>query len=396
MQRGGGTRAAGTARSWPPLPALTPMLASPGDLPGPAEDQQWAYETKWDGSRVLAFLDGGRARFRSRNDLEVTVSYPELADLGAVLGARQAILDGEVVAFGADGRPSFARLQKRMHVGRAADAQRLSGTDPVRYLIFDVLYLDGSPTIGLPYRQRRELLAELDLDGASWQCPPYFAGNGALVLRASQELGLEGVVAKRLESSYRPGRRSPDWRKIKNIRVQEVVVLGWQPGNGRRAGTIGSVLVGVPDGGDETPASPGPGSQADGGKAPGGQADGGKADGGKADGGKRDGGKGPGGKPHARAHAGRAHRLRYAGKVGTGFTEAALNALHDQLRPLGRPTPALASPPPRADIVGAQWVEPRLVAEVGFGEWTPDGRLRHPVWRGLRPDKSVGDVRLEG
>ena len=340
MARGNRAPAGRPARSWPSLPALTPMLATAGALPGPAEDTAWAYETKWDGSRVLAFVDWGRVRLRSRNDLDVTVSYPELAGLGDRLGNRQAILDGEVVAFGADGLPSFARLQRRMHVGRASDALRLSGSDPVRYLVFDVAHLDGEPTIGLPYRQRRELLEGLQLDDGSWQCPPYFAGNGASLLRASQELGLEGVVAKRLDSTYRPGRRSPDWRKIKNIRSQEVVVLGWQPGNGRRAGTIGSVLVGVPE--------------------PGGSAG-----------------------------------LRYAGKVGTGFSDAALAVLHRQLRALARPTPALATPPPRPETASAQWVEPRLVAEVGFGEWTPDGRLRHPVWRGLRPDKSVRDVRLE-
>lgn len=343
MKRGSGAPAGGRARSQPPPLAggLTPMLATAGVLPSPAEDEQWAYETKWDGVRVLAFIDGGRVHLRSRNDLDITVSYPELEGLGSRLGAGQAVLDGEVVAFGPDGRPSFARLQKRMHVGQAAEAQRLSGTDPARYLIFDVLHLDGSATIGLPYQRRRQLLEELDLDGASWQCPSYFAGNGAMVLQASQQLGLEGVVAKRLTSTYRPGRRSPDWRKIKNLRTQEVVVLGWQPGNGRRAGTIGSILVGVP--GDEAAAA----------------------------------------------------GLRYAGKVGTGFTDAALTALHRQLKPLARPTPALAAPPPRADTVGAQWVQPELVAEVAFGEWTPDGRLRHPVWRGLRPDKSVSDVRLE-
>lgn len=343
MTRGLGSPAGDPARSGGPLPGdLTPMMAVPGVLPGPAEDAQWAYETKWDGVRVLAFVEGGQIRLRSRNDLDITVSYPELEGLGSQLGGVQAVLDGEVVAFGADGRPSFARLQKRMHVGQAAEARRLSGTDPARYLVFDLLHLDGSATIGLPYQQRRQLLEGLDLDGASWQCPPYFAGNGAIVLEASQQLGLEGVVAKRLSSTYRPGRRSPDWRKIKNIRTQEVVVLGWQAGNGRRAGTIGSVLVGVPADGESA-----------------------------------------------------ASGLRYAGKVGTGFTEAALTALHQKLRPLARPTPALATPPPRADIVGAQWVQPELVAEVGFGEWTPDGRLRHPVWRGLRPDKSVSDVRLE-
>ncbi|MEO6500682.1 MAG: non-homologous end-joining DNA ligase [Jatrophihabitantaceae bacterium] len=341
MKRGLGSPAGEPARSQP-LPGLTPMLATAGDLPAPADDAQWAYETKWDGVRVLAFIEGGRVRLRSRNDLDITVSYPELEELGSRLGNGQLILDGEVVAFGADGRPSFARLQKRMHVGQAGEAQRLSRTDPARYLIFDLLHLDGAATIGLPYQQRRQLLEELDLDGASWQCPSYFAGNGEMVLQASQQLGLEGVVAKRLASAYRPGRRSPDWRKIKNLRTQEVVVLGWQPGNGRRAGTIGSILVGVPGEGESAAAG-----------------------------------------------------LRYAGKVGTGFTDAALDALHRQLRPLARPTPALTAPPPRAYTVGAQWVRPELVAEVAFGEWTPDGRLRHPVWRGLRPDKSVSDVRLE-
>ncbi|HEX8092873.1 non-homologous end-joining DNA ligase [Jatrophihabitans sp.] len=357
MARSGGLPAGEQAPPRPALPALTPMLAVAGELPSPAEDDRWAYETKWDGCRTLAFLDGGRVRLRSRNDLEVTVSYPELAGLGTRLGNRTAILDGEVVAFGTDGRPSFARLQRRMHVGRASQAQRLSGTDPVRYLIFDVLHLDGSATTGLPYRQRRELLADLQLDDGSWQCPPYFAGNGASVLRASQELELEGVVAKRLDSTYRPGRRSPDWRKIKNVRSQEVVVLGWQPGHGRRAGTIGSVLVGVPGEAGHAGAA------------------------------------GRAGKDRA-ARIGAAG-LRYAGKVGTGFTDAALIALHRQLRPLARRTPALETPPPPAETGNAQWVEPRLVAEVGFGEWTPDGRLRHPVWRGLRPDKSVSDVRLE-
>jgi bifunctional non-homologous end joining protein LigD len=332
--------------------ALTPMLATAGTLPSPAEDAQWGYETKWDGARVLTFIDSGRVRLRSRNDLDVTVSYPELAGLGAALGGRRVVLDGEVVAFGTDGRPSFARLQKRMHVGRAGDAQRLSGTDPVRYLAFDLLSLDGEATVELPYSERRRLLEDLELDGAGWQCPRYFAGNGPSVLRASQELRLEGVVAKRLNSSYRPGRRSPDWRKIKNIRTQEVVVLGWQPGNGRRAGTIGSILVGVP-GDPAAVGSPAGGSPASG------------------------------------------TGLRYAGKVGTGFSQAALAALHRQLQPLTRRTPAVSTPPPPAETPGVQWVQPVLVGEVGFGEWTPDGRLRHPVWRGLRPDKSAEEVRLE-
>jgi bifunctional non-homologous end joining protein LigD len=313
------------------------MLAVPDDLPSAREDERWGYETKWDGVRILAFFDRGELRLRSRNDLDVSVSYPELQGLGEQLGTSQVVLDGEVVAFGTDGRPSFARLQKRMHVGRHSDAMRLSGTDPVRYLVFDVLHLNGSATTELPYHRRRELLEGLDINGSHWQTPPYFSGGGEQLLRASQQLGLEGVVAKRLESRYLPGRRSSDWRKIKNVRSQEVVVVGWKPGNGRRAGTIGSVLLAVP---------------------------------------------GPDG-------------LHYAGKVGTGFSDAALTALHARLAPLGRPSTPVSTALTRLETLDAHWVQPSLVAEVAFSEWTPDDRLRHPVWRGLRPDKSVDEVRRE-
>ena len=324
---------------WQPLPDLIrPMLTVLDEhLPPADQDAAWGYEMKWDGVRAIGYVAGGRIRLLSRNDLDITASYPELRALGAALGTTQAVLDGEIVALDADGRASFRRLQQRMHVANPTQARRLSETVPVVYLIFDVLHLDGAPTVDLPYSRRRELLEGLGLRGRSWQVPPSFTGGGADVLQASREHGLEGVVAKRLDSRYRPGRRSPEWRKVKNVQTQEVVIGGWRPGQGRRAGMIGSLLIGVP---------------------------------------------GPEG-------------LRFAGGVGTGFTERMLKDLARQLGPLERKTHPFAAGPPAAQTRDAHWVSPRLVGEVSYAEWTGDGRLRHPSWRGLRPDKSPADVTVE-
>lgn len=323
---------------WTPLPDLVrPMLAVLATLPDPAQDEHWAYETKWDGVRAVAYVEGGRLlRLLSRNDLDLARSYPEIRPLGAALGSTQAVLDGEIVAFHA-GRSDFGRLQRRMHVDDPAQARRLASLVPVVYLIFDVLHLDGRSTTGLPYTQRRELLDGLHLAGPAWQTPPSFTGGGADVLRASQENGLEGIVAKRLTSPYRPGMRSPDWRKVKNVRTQEVVVVGWKPGAGRRAGGIGSLVLAV----------------------------------------NNDAG------------------LVYAGGVGTGFTAAMLDDLARLLEGSERASSPLVADPPRAQVREVHWVTPRLVGEVAFAEWTADGRLRHPSWRGLRPDKSPDDVRRE-
>jgi len=318
---------------WQPIPDdVRPMLATLGSLPN--DDEHWAYEMKWDGVRALVRVEGGRITIKSRNDIDVTVSYPELRALGEQLGTTQVLLDGEIVSFDDEGRPSFRRLQQRMHVASAASARRLAESDPAVYLIFDLLHLDGRSLLGLPYTQRRELLDGLELAGTSWQTPPVFEGNGTQAVRASQQQGLEGVVAKRLTSRYRPGRRSPDWVKVKNIRAQEVVVGGWRPGKGRREGTIGSLLLGLP--------------------------------------GERG--------------------LTYIGQVGTGFTDDMLADLLSRLKRLARKTSPFNPDVPRADARDALWVSPRLVGEVAFGEWTSDGRLRHPAWRGLRPDKSPDEV----
>ena len=320
-----------------PLPELVrPMLAAPGSaVPGP--DDQWGFEFKWDGVRAVCYVEGGRVRILTRNDRDATLSYPELRGLGEALGARPAVLDGEIVAFGPEGVPSFGALQERMHVADAGRARRLSSRTPVVYLAFDLLHLDGRSTVGLPYEERRRLLDGLHLAGDHWQTPPWFRGGGESILEAARDQHLEGVVAKRLHSAYQPGRRSSDWVKVKQARMQEVLIVGWTPGQGRRRDRLGALLLGVPDDG----------------------------------------------------------ALRYAGKVGTGFTDRMLDELGAMLAPLERSTPPVTGPLPRAQVAGATWVEPTLVGEVAFSEWTRDRRLRHPSWRGLRPDKDPSEVVLE-
>jgi bifunctional non-homologous end joining protein LigD len=315
---------------------VRPMLAVPGELPPAAEDDRWAYELKWDGVRAVGYADGGNLRLFSRNDLEITASYPEVVGLAGSLGT-DAVVDGELVAFDERGVPSFARLQERMHVRDVAVSRRLAGRVPVVYLVFDVLSLTGRSLLDVPYLERRDVLAGLEIAGTSWQAPPSFLAPGADVLAASREQHLEGVVAKRRGSRYRPGRRSPDWRKVKHVRMQEVVVVGWRSGKGRREGGIGALLLAV---------------------------------------------NGPEG-------------LVFAGGVGTGFTERMLADLAARLSSLARATSPLAVQPAAGETRDAHWVTPRLVGEVAYTEWTPDGRIRHPSWRGLRPDKSPAEVERE-
>jgi len=327
---------------WQPLPKLIkPMLATLGALPGKDEDADWAYEMKWDGVRAVVYVEGGRVRTMTRNDRDVTGTYPELRRLGANMGATQAVLDGEIVAFDDRGRPSFGRLQQRMHVTNDTQVRRLVEAVPVVYVIFDLLHLDGRPTLDLPYAQRREILDGLGLSGSSWQTSPYFRGGGETVVQASQEQQLEGVMAKLLSSAYLPGKRTDRWRKVKNHLAQEVLIVGWKPGKGRREGRIGALLLAVP--------------------APKGLPDG----------------------------------LIYAGQVGTGFTDAELDRLAKKLKPLERKTPPVTGPVPRPVARDAHWVSPKLVGEVEFAEWTGEGKLRHPSWRGLRPEKGPDEVTRE-
>jgi bifunctional non-homologous end joining protein LigD len=324
-----------------PMPErLLPMLAGAGRLP--SDEAKWSFEVKWDGVRAIAYLKPGRLRLESRNLNEITDAYPEVRGILLQTGMRDAILDGEIVAFDKSGRPSFERLQSRMHVTSQSAIRRLAKSTPVVYAIFDLLYLDGRSLMALPYEQRRTRLEELELGGPAWRVPSVHPGRGQGLLEATAAQGLEGVVAKRLDSRYEPGRRTGAWVKVKHTLRQELVIGGWLPGEGRRRERIGALLMGRwEDGGGD-------------------------------------------GSPRA---------LRFAGRVGTGFTERTLGELAERLRPLGRdgspfdPSPKL----PR----NAAFVDPSLVAEIEFREWTAEGVMRAPSFKGLRDDKPPEEVVLE-
>jgi bifunctional non-homologous end joining protein LigD len=315
------------------LPGLIrPMLAALRHRL-PADQDRYAWEFKWDGVRAIAYVSDDRVRLLSRNDNDMTVSYPELAVLAGRVRT-QVILDGEIVAL-RSGRPDFEVLQSRMHVRRPST--RLIEDAPVQLYLFDLLHHGGESLLGLPYTERRAWLEDLGLDADPVRTPPWYQDDAQIVLSVSLQQGIEGVVGKPLASRYHPGGRR-DWIKVKNIRHQEVIICGWQPGQGRRANTIGSLILGVHDHG----------------------------------------------------------RLVYAGNVGTGFTQVALADLMRQLAPLERDTSPLSTPVPAIYARGAHWTEPRLVGEVAFTEWTGDGSMRHPAWRGLRTDRDPGQVHREG
>jgi bifunctional non-homologous end joining protein LigD len=331
-----------------PLPQhMAPMLArseTASPLALPDDDEHWAYEVKWDGIRALLWSDHGHVRIESRTQRDITARYPELRPLGRALGAHELLLDGELVALDAQGRPSFELMQSRMNIEGTASIRRAARRQPVVYMAFDLLHLDGRSLCDLPYERRRELLDRLDLNGPAWRTPRAQRGHGRALLDATREQGLEGIVAKRLDSRYEPGRRSGAWRKLRNRRRQELVIGGWTAGQGRREGSIGALLLGA----RERPGGP----------------------------------------------------LRFAGGVGSGFTEAMLQDLQRRLEPLRRarspfkPDPARAgtgSRPPR----GARWVEPQLVAEVELTDFTREGAARQAVFKGLRDDKDPAEVVFE-
>lgn len=321
---------------------IKPMLAKSGLLP--TIQSEYSFEIKWDGIRALFYLGKKSFRFLSRNLKDITAQYPELAALAAAAdnGHTEMILDGEIVAFDAAGLPSFSRLQHRIGLKNEMVIAEMLKKVPVNYIIFDILSLDNHSLLEKSYTERRVILENLALNGAYWQTPAYKTGDGRALLDASRKLGLEGIMAKRLNSPYQPGKRSGAWLKIKNQRRQELVIGGWVPGQGARQGQIGALLLGYYDCSLQ----------------------------------------------EAQAR-GIVQRLLYAGKVGTGFTQATLATLTKLLVPLSRGTSPFAQ---ASAVKGARFVEPLLVGEFEFTEWTPNHTLRHPAFKGLRDDKNPRQV----
>ena len=319
-----------------PMPErIEPMLAKLGQqIPKP--DDAWGFEFKWDGIRAISFVEGGRVKLQSRTGEDITPRYPEVHPMGRALGSNEVILDGEIVALDAKGRPSFEEIQQRMGLTAESEIRRKMKEVPVTYMLFDIMWQDGHSLLQQPYTDRRRALDKLKLGGAAWQTPPFEKGSGQTMLEASAKSGLEGVVAKRLDSKYEPGRRSGAWVKVKNRNRQELVIGGWLDGEGKRRGYPGALLVGYYE---------------------------------KA-------------------------KFVYAGKVGTGFTDQTLDKLNQMLQPLATdksPFEAGSSPPR-----GAHFVKPKVVAEFEFVEWTRGGQLRAPAFKGFRVDKLAREVVREG
>jgi bifunctional non-homologous end joining protein LigD len=282
-------------------------------------DDGWEFEIKWDGNRNFAFVEDGAVRFQTSNKLDSTARFAALSSLPDGVNAKQAILDGEVVILDPAGRPSFSLLQQ--------------GEGALLYVIFDVLQIDGRDVTGLAYSGRRKLLEQLVDNGDRWMVSPRHADGNALY-EAAKERGLEGVMAKRVDSVYEPGRRSPAWRKIKYRPQQEFVVGGWVPGGGTRGSTFAALLVGVYKG----------------------------------------------------------KKLQYSGRVGTGFKERELQRLLGRFRELASDECPFDPPPPPPTRKIAHWLRPEMVVEVQFAEWTGDNILRQPAYMGERDDKNPRKV----
>ena len=323
---------------------IQPMLAKPGEVPE-SDTDEWAYEIKWDGIRALGYADRGRWCMLSRRLEDVSSRYPELEPIAEALEGHSAILDGEVVALDKEGRPRFQLIQSRMGLTSPAAIKARVQQQPVDYVIFDLLHLDGHCVRDLPYIERRRLLEGLGLEGPRWRTPRHRHGGGTDLLEAARRQGLEGIVAKRRDSPYRPNKRTGEWIKTRVWRRQEFVIGGYIPGEGRRARRVGSLLVGYYD------------------------------------------------TRRSELGKGKRQRLHFAGGVGSGLKEADLDFLTKELRKrerakspfdVGKPTG------PKARL--AVWCKPELVCEVSWTEWTNEGTLRQPAFKGMRDDKDPREV----
>jgi bifunctional non-homologous end joining protein LigD len=313
------------------MPAtVEPMLAVGGALP--ANLDQYAFEYKWDGVRAIAYVDGGAVTLHSRNGLDITFKYPELQPLAAALEGRRAILDGEIVCLNDAGHPSFSNLQQRMQVANRAAVARVQATYPVWFVLFDVLWLDGKWTTELSLPRRRALLEELTIEGPNWQTSPSHVGQGKAMLDNARLHGIEGIVAKRLDSAYEVGRRSSAWVKIKIVHRQEFIIGGWVPEDSAATGRVGSMLLGFHD---------------------------------------------------------CAGKLRYAGRVGTGLNADWHGRLSRDFARLARGGSPFADAVPKANV---QFLHPKLVAEIEFRRWPDGGLVQQGAFKGLRTDKRPADV----
>lgn len=311
---------------------IAPMMAIPFDAP--FDDPAWGFEPKWDGVRAIAEVDDRRIRLWSRNGNEISAAYPELQELAATVDAGTT-LDGEVVAF-RDGRPSFERLQQRMHLRDQRRIAQLAVDNPVVYMVFDILFDGGENLTGRPLSERRARLEQRITPGVGIQVSPMTIGSGTALFGAAQEQHLEGIVAKRLDSVYVAGRRDPSWRKIKVVHEVDAVIVGWRPGSGGRSDGLGSLVVALSDG----------------------------------------------------------EILRSIGSVGSGFDQRSLRAMEELLELVATdepPLPVDAIP----DAAAVHWVRPELVAVVEYREVTSSGHLRAPVFKGMRSDKPPSECTFD-
>ena len=315
--------------------SYVPMLAEPGGKPFDGDD--WWFEPKLDGIRTLASMSTGETRLQTRNGRDVTDTYPELHMIHELVNQVNAVVDGEIVAFDAEGRPSFETLQQRMNLKNEREIKRMSKIIPVTLVAFDLLWLDGEELIGLPLEERRALLEGVVERDERLEVVTHVEGEGKAFVEAARGLRLEGVVAKKKGSRYEPGRRTPSWRKIKLTNTQDCVILGWTRGEGSRGQTFGALLVGAIVDGETT----------------------------------------------------------WIGQVGTGFTQKMQETVLEQLQPLVRSTPAIDDKDLRA-VKGATFVEPKIVCEVEYLEITRStNKMRAPSFKGLRPDKAPDETVLE-
>lgn len=323
------------------IPSLKPMMAT---LVADAfDDDDWIFEPKWDGVRALAISQRDATALLSRNQNDITATYPEFAKLHERLVCNDAIVDGEIVAMEA-GRPSFERLQSRINLQNERDIARLAAQIPATFIAFDLIYMDGRSLTHEPIEVRKELLEELVVVSDLVQVSPFTEGEGITLFETARRMNLEGIVGKKLGCPYKPGKRVREWVKIKTIYDADVVVGGWTPGEGSRSSTFGALLVGAYEDG----------------------------------------------------------QLRFIGSVGTGFNEKLLAELLPELEERRVEDCPFATDPRQEKgsrfgkvVRNPRWIEPSLVAKVEFRELTSAGKLRAPSFKGLRDDKAPADCLFE-